>query len=65
MTMPLLDAQGASSLVGVTSVEEAVRAQAAGSDALLIKREMLAHAEREGAVVKLMQELRYAMSGDD
>ncbi|EIE22654.1 hypothetical protein COCSUDRAFT_47639 [Coccomyxa subellipsoidea C-169] len=50
--------QGASSLVGVTSIEEAVKAHAAGADSLLIKREMLADAEKEGKVEELLERLK-------
>jgi hypothetical protein len=54
-------AQGASSIVGITSVQEGVRAHAAGADALLLKREMLAAATD---VAALLEQLKYATSGD-
>ncbi len=52
-------------MVGVTSIEEAVKAHAAGADSLLIKREMLADAEKEGKVEELLERLKYATCGDD
>lgn len=57
--------QGASSLVGVLSLDEARRAHAAGADALLIKRELLAAAEDKGEVAQLLEQLKYATSGDE
>ncbi len=57
--------QGASSLVGVVSVEEARRAHAAGADALLLKRELLAAAEKKDEVAKLIDAMKYATSGDE
>ncbi|CAL8470646.1 g10188 [Coccomyxa elongata] len=67
MTKGLLGAlpQGASSVVGVTSIEEAVKAHAAGADAVLVKRDMLVDAEREGKVDELLERLKYATCGDD
>lgn len=54
-------AQGASSIVGIASVQEGVRAHAAGADCLLLKRDMLAAAQDVGA---LLEQLKYATSGD-
>ncbi|KAK9830183.1 hypothetical protein WJX72_010171 [[Myrmecia] bisecta] len=54
---------GASSLVGARNKDEAVKARLAGADAILIKQEMLA--EAPNGVKALMQDLMYALSGDD
>eukprot|EP00803_Ostreobium_quekettii_P003618 evm.model.scf_235.10 EVM.evm.TU.scf_235.10 scf_235:66282-69020(-) len=54
---------GAISLLGVQSLEEAVKGRAAGADALLIKEEMLAR--HEGPVEELLEQLKYLTSGDD
>ena len=48
-------------MVGITSVDEGIKAHDAGADALLLKREMLAAA---GDVQKLLEQLKYATSGD-
>ena len=53
--------QGASSLVGITSAGEGVKAHAAGADALLLKRDMLAATQD---VQALLDQLKYATSGD-
>ena len=53
--------QGASSIVGVASMQEGVRAHAAGADALLLKRDMLAGVQD---VAALLEQLKYATSGD-
>lgn len=59
--------QGASSIVGVKSIQEAVRAHAEGADVLLLRREMLEEAESQGqqGVERLLEQLRDATSGDD
>ena len=59
--------QGASSIVGVKSIQEAVRAHAEGADVLLLRREMLEEAESQGeqGVEQLLEQLRDATSGDD
>jgi hypothetical protein len=57
--------QGASSLVGVKSLEEAVKAHAEGADVLLLRREMLEEAERGQGVKSLIERMKDATSGDD
>ena len=53
--------QGASSMVGITSIDEGIKAHAAGADALLLKREMLAASQD---VQRLLEQLKYTTSGD-
>ena len=59
--------QGASSIVGVKSVQEAVKAHAEGADVLLLRRELLEEAEGSGqhGVEQLLEKLRDMTSGDD
>ena len=57
--------QGASSLVGVKSLEEAVKAHAEGADVLLLRREMLEEAEKGQGVESLIERMKDATSGDD
>lgn len=59
--------QGASSIVGIKSVREAIKAHAEGADVLLLRRELLDEVESQGAqgVERLLEELRDATSGDD
>ena len=57
--------QGVSSIVGVKSVEEGIKAHAEGADVLLLRREMLEEAERGQGVAALLERLREATLGDD
>ena len=57
--------QGVSSIVGVKSLEEGIKAHAEGADVLLLRREMLEEAERSQGVQVLLERLRDATSGDD
>ena len=55
---------GSLSIVGVRTVEECRRARYAGADALLVRREMIEGlSDRE--VVQLVDDIRYACSGDE
>ena len=65
--MSFFPLQGASSIVGIKSVREAVKAHAEGADVLLLRRELLDEAESQGVqgVERLVEELRDATSGDD
>lgn len=56
--------QGASSVVGVISIEEAVKAWAEGADVLLLRREMLDEAESRRGIEDLVERIKYATSGD-
>ena len=57
--------QGVSSIVGVKSLEEGIKAHAEGADVLLLRREMLEEAERGQGVEALLEQIRDATSGDD
>ena len=57
--------QGVSSIVGVKSLEEGIKAHAEGADVLLLRREMLEEAERGQGVQALLAQLRDATLGDD
>ncbi len=54
-------------MVGVKSMQEALKAHAEGADVLLLRREMLEEAEGPGkqGVAHLLEQLRDATSGDD
>ena len=57
--------QGVSSIVGVKSLEEGIKAHAEGADVVLLRREMLEEAERGQGVAALLERLGDATSGDD
>ena len=48
------------------SIDEARKARQAGADALLVKWELVQqHVGEEGQLAELLEQLRYATSGDD
>ncbi|KAI7841635.1 hypothetical protein COHA_004655 [Chlorella ohadii] len=57
---------GSISIVGASSIEDARKARQAGADSILIKWELVQqHAGDPGRLALLLEELRYATSGDD
>lgn len=48
-------------MVGITSIDEGIKAHTAGADALLLKRDMLAATED---VQRMLDQLKYATSAD-
>ena len=55
---------GVATIVGIQSIEEGRLARQGGADCLLVKQTMLEQAGAKG-VRQLMQQLEYAVSGDD